>query len=128
MNENESLVKRIISTFKCFRSRQLTAMGKEGLYLEDHEDQMSLHRPDHEDMTYNQVSRASSVCQNFKTYFQTGTHQHHPSHYLHKYKESSRFDRLRGAHQSDDVYQNGSYLGNQNNSNREASRHASCRV
>ena len=32
-------------------------MGKEGLYLEDHEDQMSLHRPDHEDMAYNQVSR-----------------------------------------------------------------------
>ena len=38
-------------------------MGKEGLYLEDHEDQMSLHRPDHEDMTYNQVSRATRpVC------------------------------------------------------------------
>ena len=31
------------------RSRQLTAMGKEGLYLEDHEDQVSLHRHDQEE-------------------------------------------------------------------------------
>ena len=34
-------------------------MGKEGLYLEDHDDQMSLHQHDHhhrhEEMTYNQV-------------------------------------------------------------------------
>ena len=37
------------------RSRQLTAMGKEGLYLEDHEDQVSLHRHDQEEMSYNQV-------------------------------------------------------------------------
>ena len=93
-------------------------MGKEGLYLEDHEDQMSLHRPDNEDMTYNQVRRDMTIVSDIFRPFsvvQTGTHQHHPSHYLHKYKESSRFDRLRGAHQSDDVYQNGSYLGNQNN-------------
>ena len=83
-------------------------MGREGLYLEDHEDQMSLHRPDQDQ------DLAGS--------------QHH-SHYLHKkYKESSRFDRLRSVQHSDDVYQNGSYLGNQNNSNREASRHASCQV
>lgn len=103
-------------------------MGKEGLYLEDHEDQMSLHRPDHEDMAYNQVSRdRAPVMSDVLTWFseQTGS-QHHPSHYLHKYKESSRFDRVRGAHQSDDVYQNGSYLGNQNISNRETSRHALC--
>ena len=39
----------------------MTAMGKEGLYLEDHEDQMSLHRPDHEDMTYNQVRRDRAI-------------------------------------------------------------------
>ena len=39
------------------RSRQLTAMGKEGLYLEDHEDQVSLHRHDTEEMSYNQVQQ-----------------------------------------------------------------------
>ena len=39
------------------RSRQLTAMGKEGLYLEDHEDQVSLHRHDQEEMSYNQVQQ-----------------------------------------------------------------------
>lgn len=38
------------------RSRQLTAMGKEGLYLEDHDDQMSLHH-EHEEMSYNQVRK-----------------------------------------------------------------------
>ena len=101
-------------------------MGKEGLYLEDHEDQMSLHRGDHEDMTYTQVSRDRVWGVLISLCAQTGSQHHHPSHYLHKYKESSRFDRLRGGHQSDDVYQNGSYLGNQNNSNRETSRHASC--
>ena len=36
-------------------------MGKEGLYLEDHEDQMSLHRADHEDVTYNQVRRDRAI-------------------------------------------------------------------
>ena len=52
------------------------------------------------------------------TDIQAGQHQHshHPSHYLHKkYKESSRYDRLRAGpqhhHQSDEIYQNGSYLG-----------------
>jgi len=84
------------------RSRQLTAMGKEGLYLEDHEDQVSLHRHDTEEMSYNQAGQHQ--------------HSHHPSHYLHKkYKESSRYDRLRAGpqhhHQSDEIYQNGSYLG-----------------
>ena len=37
------------------RSRQLTAMGNGGVYLEDQEDQMSL-RHDQEELTYNQVS------------------------------------------------------------------------
>ena len=37
------------------RSRQLTAMGNGGVYLEDQEDQLSLHH-DQEELTYNQVS------------------------------------------------------------------------
>ena len=43
------------------RSRQLTAMGKEGLYLEDHDEQMSLHH-EQDEMSYNQVSKN---CNNF---------------------------------------------------------------
>ena len=37
------------------RSRQLTAMGNGGVYLEDQEDQLSLHH-DQEELTYNQAS------------------------------------------------------------------------
>ena len=42
------------------RSRQLTAMGNGGVYLEDQEDQLSLHH-DQEELTYNQVSLIESV-------------------------------------------------------------------
>ena len=35
------------------RSRQLTAMGREGVYLEDHEDQLSI-QGEGEDISYNQ--------------------------------------------------------------------------
>ena len=70
------------------RSRQLTAMGKEGVYLEDHEDQLSIHG-DGEDFSYNQSQYSTK-----------------------KYKESSsRFDRQTIDAHSDEVYQNGSYLG-----------------
>jgi len=70
------------------RSRQLTAMGKEGVYLEDHEDQLSIHG-DGEDFSYNQS-------------------QYSPK----KYRDSSsRFDRQTIDAHSDEVYQNGSYLG-----------------
>ena len=41
------------------RSRQLTAMGNGGVYLEDQEDQLSLHH-DQEELTYNQVSEIRS--------------------------------------------------------------------
>jgi len=70
------------------RSRQLTAMGKEGVYLEDHEDQLSI-QGDGEDISYNQT-------------------QYSPK----KFKDSSsRYDRRTAAAHSDEVYQNGSYLG-----------------
>ena len=36
-------------------------MGKEGLYLEDHDEQMSLHH-EQDEMSYNQVSKN---CNNF---------------------------------------------------------------
>ena len=66
------------------RSRQLTAMGKEGVYLEDHQDHLS-----GEDISYNQS-------------------QYSPK----KYRDStSRFDRQTIDAHSDEVYQNGSYLG-----------------
>ena len=42
------------------RSRQLTAMGNGGVYLEDQEDQLSLHH-DQEELTYNQVSLLERV-------------------------------------------------------------------
>merc|ERR1719300_1115275 len=54
---------------------------------------MSLHH-EHEEMSYNQAPHGHS------------THYHHK-----KYKESSRFERLRSVQHSDDIYQNGSYLG-----------------
>ena len=63
-------------------------MGREGVYLEDHEDQLSI-QGEGEDISYNQ------------------------SQYSHKkFKDSSyKYDRRTvGAH-SDEVYQNGSYLG-----------------
>ena len=70
------------------RSRQLTAMGKEGVYLEDHEDQLSIHG-DGEDFSYNQSQYSTK-----------------------KYRDSSsRFDRQTIDAHSDEVYQNGSYLG-----------------
>ena len=69
------------------RSRQLTAMGKEGVYLENQEDHLSIHG-DGEDI-YNQS-------------------QYSPK----KYKDSSsRCDRQTIDAHSDEVYQNGSYLG-----------------
>ena len=70
------------------RSRQLTAMGKEGVYLEDHQDQLSF-QGEGEDISYNQ-----------RQYSQE------------KFKDSSlRFDRRTNGAHSDEVYQNGSYLG-----------------
>ena len=42
------------------RSRQLTAMGNGGVYLEDQEDQLSLHH-DQEELTYNQVSLTENI-------------------------------------------------------------------
>ena len=85
------------------RSRQLTAMGKEGVYLEDHQDQLSF-QGEGEDISYNQ-----------RQYSQE------------KFKDSSlRFDRpTNGAH-SDEVYQNGSYLGNQNSLDRGYVKHQIC--
>ena len=70
------------------RSRQLTAMGREGVYLEDHEDQLSI-QGEGEDISYNQ------------------------SQYSHKkFKDSSyKYDRRTAGAHSDEVYQNGSYLG-----------------
>ena len=63
-------------------------MGKEGVYLEDHEDHLSIHG-DGEDISYNQS-------------------QYSPK----KYRDSSsRFDRQTIDAHSDEVYQNGSYLG-----------------
>ena len=63
-------------------------MGKEGVYLEDHEDQLSI-QGDGEDISYNQT-------------------QYSPK----KFKDSSsRYDRRTAAAHSDEVYQNGSYLG-----------------
>ena len=70
------------------RSRQLTAMGKEGVYLEDHEDQLPIHG-NGEDISYSQS-------------------QYSPK----KYKDSSsRFDRQTIDAHGDEVYQDGSYLG-----------------
>ena len=63
-------------------------MGKEGVYLEDHEDQLSI-QGDGEDISYNQAHYSP------KKYKDTG----------------SRYDRRTAAAHSDEVYQNGSYLG-----------------
>ena len=70
------------------RSRQLTAMGKEGVYLEDHQDQLSF-QGEGEDISYNQSQYFPKKSQD----------------------SSSRFDRRTLGAQSDEVYQNGSYLG-----------------
>merc|ERR1712154_80145 len=66
-------------------------MGNGGVYLEDQEDQLSLHH-DQEELTYNQA----------------GSHHHQ---YLHSKLKEPRLDGRRSLHQSDEVYQNGSYLG-----------------
>ena len=42
-------------------------MGKEGLYLEDHDDQMSLHH-EHEEMSYNQVRKYLKHSKIFKRF------------------------------------------------------------
>ena len=47
------------------RSRQLTAMGNGGVYLEDQEDQLSLHH-DQEELTYNQVSQVTEKISYFQ--------------------------------------------------------------
>ena len=75
------------------RSRQLTAMGKEGVYLEDHEDQLSLggREGGGEEFSYSPAAHFSSQ---------------HSSKKLDK----QRYERRQG-NSSDDVYQNGSYLG-----------------
>ena len=70
------------------RSRQLTAMSKEGVYLEDHEDQLSIHGIG-EEFSYNQSQYSTK-----------------------KYKDSrSRVDSQAIDAHSEEVYQNGSYLG-----------------
>ena len=87
-------------------------MGKDGVYLEDHDqDQLSLH---HDDMMY-QVRKIFRLKPAEKylslKYLQAGGHS--PHYTQKKFKESSRFERLRSVQHSDDIYQNGSYLGNE---------------
>jgi len=67
------------------RSRQLTAMGKEGVYLEDQDDQLSI-QGDGEDISYHQTD-----------------------YYPRKFKDWG--SRRSTATHGDEVYQNGSYLG-----------------
>ena len=71
------------------RSRQLTAMGKEGVYLEDQDDQLSI-QGDGEDISYHQTD-----------------------YYPRKFKDWG--SRRSTATHGDEVYQNGSYLGQYSN-------------